>query len=77
MLPTQLLKTRVQVGLKEPAEPRLVDDSVARLRLEFRKDVRVPGIADEDSALLAIRSDNFLSDSALRIDSNQPSRLDW
>jgi hypothetical protein len=50
-------------GLKEPAEPRLVNDIVACLRLEFRYDVRVPGVADQDMALLAIRSGNLLSDA--------------
>ena len=63
MLRPQLLEPGVQVGLEEPAEPRLVDDIVAGLRLEFGNDVRVPGVADQDSALLAIGGRNLFSDA--------------
>jgi hypothetical protein len=45
MCHSQLFQACVQVGLKEPAEPRLIDDIVARLWREFRNEVRVPVVS--------------------------------
>src|SRR6185436_12605600 len=47
----QFPQAHIEVGLKEPAEPGLVDDVVASLWREFRNYVRVPGVTDQDSAL--------------------------
>src|SRR5882762_7844544 len=47
----------------ERAVPVLIDDRIARLRLEFRNDVGIPRIPDENSARAPVRSFQSLSDT--------------
>ena len=59
----QLFENPIQIGLIEAAESMLVDDNIVVPWLEFRNNVRVPGVSDQNLAFRSVRSMNGLSDT--------------
>jgi hypothetical protein len=49
--------------LIEAAESVLVHDKIVGLRLEFRNNIRVPGVSDQNSTFSTVRGMNALPDA--------------
>ena len=67
VLDPQFFENRIQVGLIEAAVAMLVDDNIAGLWLQFRDNIRVPCVANQNSALRTIRSEDCLSNAEAQV----------
>jgi hypothetical protein len=59
----QVFQKGIQVGFEEAAEPMLDHDQVALLRRQFRQNVRVPGVLDENTAFLSVGRRDWLANA--------------
>jgi hypothetical protein len=71
----QLGEDRIQVGLIEATETMLVDDDIVGLRCQFRDNIRMPRVSNQDATVGPIRGPHGLSE-ARQLFMNEVGQLD-